>query len=834
MAWRDSRFQRKKLFFFMSSIILGTAALVAISSLGENLQQAIDSQSRTLLGADLSIRSQREFPPEVEALFDSLGGEQSRQTSFTSMAFFPKNNSTRLSSIRALGGDFPYYGELVTTPPEASETFRTQQQALVDAGLMIQFGLEVGDSVKIGTVNFGIAGRLEKIPGEAIANSLVGPRIYFPIRYLDETDLIQPGSLATHYRLFKFAAPVNPDSLRERMTPYRNKYGITYETVERRRARLGRAMENLYRFLNLVGFIALLLGSIGVASAIHVYIKQKLSTIAILHCIGAETRKTFLIYSLQACGMGFLGASLGAALGLLIQLALPEILGDFIPVEVELSISWTAVVKGLTIAVSIAFLFAALPLLSVRKISPLLAIRSSVDETATTKDPLRWVAYFFILAAITVFSITQTPRLGNALGFVGALIAAFGLLAGTAKLIVFLIKRFFPSNWRYTSRQGLANLYRPGNQTLIMMVSLGLGVFLITTLYLTQNVLLHQVSLSSIGNQPNMVFFDVQSDQKEGVKDILKSHSLPILQQVPIVTMRLAEVNGRTTEEILADSNRTIRRWVLRREYRCSYRDSLSDTETVVAGAFYRDNNSNGDSIFVSLEDGIAEDLEVGIGDPLKFNVQGIPIQTYVGSIRTVDWQRVQPNFFVLFPSKVLESAPQFHVLVTRVNSRETSAAVQREAVAKYPNVSAIDLTLILDTVDAILNKVAFVIRFMALFSILTGITVLIGAVLTSRFQRIRESVLLRTLGADKRQVTRIMILEYAFLGGIAALTGLLLSIAGSWGLAFFVFEVNYIPVLWPLVIVFALVIGLTVLLGMMNSRGVVNRPPLEILRSEV
>lgn len=298
--------------------------------------------------------------------------------------------------------------------------------------------------------------------------------------------------------------------------------------------------------------------------------------------------------------------------------------------------------------------------------------------------------------------------------------------------------------------------------------------------------------------------------------------------------MRLASINGIAVEDILADTAHTIPRWALRREYRSTYRDSLTNTETLLAGRFVGKLKSPNDSIWVSLEKDIAEDLNVEVGHALVFDVQGVPMTTYIGSLREVDWRRVQPNFFVVFPTGVLEDAPQFHVIVMRAESNEESAMLQREVVQKYANISAIDLSLILDTVDTILEKISFVIRFMALFSIFTGLTVLVGAVISSRYQRMQESVLLRTIGASQRQIRVILILEYAFLGSLASLTGLMLSIAGSWALSIFVFDSAYFPPDASILTIVVVVSAITVLLGILNSRGITNRPPLEILRSEV
>lgn len=834
MAWRDSRTHRNRLFLFMSSITVGIAALVAITSLSDNVEKAVDEQAKDLLGADMVINSQHEFTEPEIVLMDSLGGDQSRVTSFSSMIYIPKNSGTRLVRVRALQGDFPYYGNFETKPTNAAIDFRSSQSALLEEALMLQFDIHVGDSVQIGAFTFQVAGALIKIPGEAALNSIFAPRVYIPMTFLEETKLIQPGSLAFYQTFFKFEPDRDIKGLVENIKPQLREFRIRSETVESRKENLGQALDNFYQFLNLIGFIALLLGSIGVVSAVHVYIRQKLDTVAVLRCLGANAKQSFYIYLIQAGSMGLIGSLIGTLLGVTIQILLPRLFENIIPVDLTVEISITAILQGITIGFTIAMLFTLIPLIAVRKISPLLTLRSSFEEEKPKqRDPLRLWLYCAIALAITLFSIFNTEEISTGFGFAASLGIAFGLLVGLAKLVMKLTRKFFPKRWRYVWRQSFSNLYRPNNQTLTMILSLGLGTFLISTLFLVHDTLINEVELTSSGNKPNMVLWDIQTDQVEEVVNLVQSNGLTVVEQNPIITMRIAELNGRTYEEIRKDSTSSISRWALRREYRSTYRDHVTDAETIIAGTFQGRVNNPEDTVFVSLEEEIAEDLEVWLGDEIVFNVQGVPVPSVVGSIRKVDWRRIRTNFFITFPAGILEDAPQIHALVTRVEDASKSADFQRALVLAFPNISVIDLALILSTLDSVLSKIGFVIRFMASFSIFTGLMVLIGAVSTGRFQRIQESVLLRTLGASKSQVIKITVLEYLYLGSLAVFTGLLLSLAGSWALTKFVFNAPFLPSFLPLVIISVVVTGLTILLGMLNSRGVVDRPPLEVLRVE-
>ena len=834
MAWRDSRKNRSRLLLFVSSIILGIAALVAIGSFGESMQKEIEGEAKKLLGADLEVSNRQAFTEKARLLMDSLGGEQSQEVGFASMVLFPKNNGTRLVQVRGLEGNYPYYGNIETVPAEAAQRFKKQKAALVDNTLMLQFDAEVGDSVKVGSLTFPIIGRINKVPGQTGVSTTVAPIVYIPMQYMEATGLMQKGSRINYKTYFKFDAGTDVEAKIETWGPKLREMDMGFDTVEERKQEMGETYANLTGFLNLVAFVALLLGCIGVASAIHIYVREKMATVAILRCLGAKGIHAFLIYLIQIGIMGLAGSLIGAFLGAAIQFLLPKVFAGFLPVEVNLTISWFSILTGIGIGVLISVLFALVPLLAVRRISPLRALRSYFEEDVQQRDALKYVIYVVILLLVFLFSYVQLHSWVKASFFTGGILVAFFVLAAVAKGVMWIVRKYFPTSWGYAWRQGLSNLYRPNNQTLILIVAIGLGTALISTLYFVQNTLLEQVKVTGGEGQGNMVLFDIQSDQEEDIVKITNDFELPIMQRVPIITMRIAELKGRRIEDIKEDSTIDIPNWVLTREYRVTYRDSLIDSEKIVKGNWRGKVTQPSDSIFVSVESEQARRLHVDIGDKITFNVQGAYIDTYVGSLREVDWRKMQTNFMVLFPEGVLEKAPKFHVLITRVNSDEEAANYQKAVVQAFPNVSIIDLKLILKTVNSILDKVTFVIQFMALFSIFTGILVLIGSVILSKYQRLQESVLLRTLGASRRQILTITALEYFFLGSLAALTGVLIALAGSYGLTRFSFEVGFSPTALPVLITFVLITALTMFIGIMSSRSVLNSPPLEVLRKEV
>ena len=842
MAWRDSRRNRSRLLLFVSSVILGIAALVAVYSFRDNLQKDIESQAKILAGADLTIDSRKAPGKDALALLDSLGDEQARERSMASMIYFAKSEGSRLVQIRALEGDYPFYGNIETTPEQAGTTFRKGQKALVDKTLMLQFGALPGDSINVGDVTFVIEGAIDKVPGQTGIAATVAPVVYIPMEYLDKTGLTKQGSRIQYKYYYRYNNPLAAEKVVDSLEVVLDKEGLDTSTVESQKQETGRSFRDVSRFLALAGFIALLLGCIGVGSAIHVYIGEKLGTIATLRCLGVKSWEAFLIYLIQIFFIGLLGAIAGAALGTFVQFLLPAVLKDFIPVELNMQISWPSIGQGVLLGVIISILFALPSLLSVRRVSPLNALRLSFERSMQKFDPLRWLVYFLILLFVWGFTYLQVGGFRESLAFTASVLLAFTLLFVLSKLLMWLVRRLMPASLNYLWRQGFANLYRPNNQTVMLTVSIGLSTAFICTLFFVQGILMKRVTLSSGKSQPNMVLFDIQTTQKDEVVKLTESFKLPVMIQVPIVTVRIAEINGKTADDLIeADSaakstakpdSLAPSARAFRGELRVTFQDTLTLAEEIVKGKWIGKLKHPDDVIYVSLEEGYANRINVKVGDQITFNVQGVLINTVIGSLRSVNWTRMQTNFRVVFPTGVLEDAPQFHVQMTRVPDSKTSASFQAAVVRNFPNVSVIDLGLVLKVLDEVLTKIGFVIQFMAGFSMATGWIVLISAVLTSKRQRLQESVLLRTLGASRKQILAITALEYLFLGLLAAGAGIILAMAASWALAVYSFETMFNPPWWPIVLLLFIICLIVVLTGVFSSRKVLNHPPLEVLNN--
>lgn len=832
MAWRDGKASSKKLMLFMASIVLGIAAVVSIQSFGETLKQNIASESKALMGADFKIDSDNAPNKRVLQIMDSLGGFKAREINFASMGAFPKSQATKLMQIRGIEGEFPFYGDLETEPKSAASTYQKDGAALVDATVMLQLSIQVGDSIKIGNTTLPIAGQLKSVPGSTAIFSSIAPPVLIPYRYIEKSGLVQTGSRIDYEFYFKATTNLDLEQLDKVVNPMLDAENADLDSHTSTSKRLGRRYENFGKFLNLVAFIALLLGCVGIASAIHIYIKEKLRAVAVLKCLGATKRQTFLIFLIQVAVMGFIGGIIGTGLGLILQQLFPVLLQGLLPVDVEITFSLQVIVMGILLGIFMSVLFALYPLIGTLYISPLQALRVIKEKSRKARKAISWVSVG-ILIFIFLFSLWLLENWQYSLAFVGGVLVTFSILAGIAHLFMRAIRRYFPHKWGFVARQSILNLFRPQNQTLILVLAIGVGTFLISTLYFSKDLLLAQASVESQSNSPNMILLDVQSEQRQAIAEAITTKNLEVINDTPIVTMRVQSIKGTPVNEIKKDTTSQVNRWVLNHEFRTTYRDSIIDSESITTGQWTAQAEGK-NPVPVSISENFAEDAKVEVGDALVFNVQGVLLNAVVGSVRSVDWSRLQPNFSLVFPVRVLENAPQFHVLSTKVPNEDASAALQQDLVKKFPNVSIIDLRQVLNVIETLLGRISWIINFMAFFSILTGIIVLLGAIRTSKYQRIRESVLLRTLGAKSKQILNITALEYIYLGSLGSISGIVLSLISSQLLAWLVFETPFVPSLVPFLILLPGIVLLVLAIGLSNSMSVIRKPPLEVLRKEV
>ena len=844
MAWRDMRGSARSIVLFALSVVAGMTALVAISSFKSNLEVEMERQQLSLLGADVEYDANQDFSDEVLELFARVPHvATARETQFETMAYFERSEQTRFVRVRAYEGAFPFYGKMQTKPAGLSIVDTSEPEAILEQGLFEQLALQEGDFVKLGNARFRVVGSFSRIPGDGAFSGVFLPRALISMRYVSETGLDQFGSRMryTLYQKFEEGRKELAGEVVEAIRPQLRELNVDVDTVADQRRRIGSSLDNMSSFLSMIGFVALLLGGIAIAGGVQVYLKEKADSIAVLRCLGCSARRAFLVFALQISAIGLGGATLGTALGSALQFGMPHVVGSFLPIDVAVAWDLGSALRSLSFGWALTTLLALLPLLPLRGISPLRAIRASVESQngqgsyRAIKDPLLWLIASSALALATGFAAFETSNRVVALAFIAGVGVAVLLLWALARGMRFALRRVGGEGLPYAVRLGISSLYRPNNRTTLLSIVLGMGTFLIFGVFLIQQSILKEGELEDGDDQFNLVFFDVQEDQVAGVEDLVRDFGAEIKLTTPMVTMRITEINGRSARSLREDPSVEMESWALRREYRSTYSDALREDETLLSGQFIgqRSYGGEGDVVPVSVEQRMVEALGLRLGDRLVFDVQGILIATEVASIREVDWRQMKLNFFVVFPAGVLEAAPKTFITAARLADPEGLIELQNKVAGAFPNVSAINLTVVLQTLGDLLDKIGFVVRFMASFTLLTGVVALVASVLSSRYQRIREMALLRTIGASARQMGVMMLVEFALIGLIAGLAGVALSFLGSWAVAQFVFRITlYIP--WGATLLAVLLAsGLTLGVGMLNSVGVARRSPMESIRSE-
>lgn len=822
---------------YMLSISLGVASLVAVRSFRADVSRSIRQESQVLMGADIRLGSRRPFPDSVTQVVDSLVAAGHRRASVVtagSMVLAPTSGDVRLLQVRAVEGGWPFYGDVTTSPTGVWDRLG-RGEAVVDPAVLSQLAVATGDSLRVGDSSFRIVGTVEDLPTDLGFQAAVAPRVYISLPDLESTGIIEFGSLARYEVFLEVPGEGDREAIETRYQETFRETQVGFDTAEEQAGELTAAVGFLGRYLGLVGLGALLLGGIGVGSAIHVFVKERLTEVAVLRCLGARQGSVFLAYLLQAAGLGFLGSVAGVAAGVAIQQLLPAALSGALPVEVDPRVSWLNLLVGMGMGVWVAVIFALLPLLSVRDAPPLLALRHGLEPSGRGRDPLRLAAGLLVGLTVTLLAVIEAPSVPQGMAFTAALVVTAAILAATGKALSALVRRLLPGWAPYTVRQGLSNLFRPRNQTVSVTLALGFGAFVVATVLLVRGNLVRELAFEATDGQPNLLLFDIQSDQRDGVLTLLPGDAGERAEVTSLVPARLVAIRGleRSALMDLPEEERP-ERWAVRREYRHTFRSDLTPGEALLEGSWWDEAPAVEEGVArISMEEDVARDLKVGIGDRLTWEVSGIRIESQVTSLRSVDWGRFQTNFFVVFEPGSLDEAPSTWVVLARVDEEAARAAFQRSLVDAYPNVSVLDVTRIQEAVDGILGRVTQAIAFLALFAAGAGLLVLAGALASSRHQRLVEGALLRTLGARRPQVLAVLLSEYLALGTLAALAGLILSVTASWLLVSLAFEIPFRLELPVVAGIWGGIAALTVVTGILGSRDLLRRPPLPVLRGE-
>lgn len=855
MAWRETRGSFRHFIFFLGCIALGVGALVGVSGFSAGLEQTIRKEARALMAADLEVRTNRPLSEKGIEQLDALRARGIRWTAvneMVAMASDPKTGDTQLVELKAVEPGYPFYGRLMTEPVDAIGRLDDQNGALAEEGLLVRLGLHPGDRIRLGRAELTIDGILTKEPDRIAGAFSLGPRLLISQRALDATALVQPGSRVRYRYLLKLPADASATDLAEELKKSFTMEHAEVNAYDDAQPRLRRFLTNLTTYVGLVGLIALLVGGIGVANSVQAFMKERVDTLAILKCVGADSRTLLTIYLLQTLLLGALGSLGGILLGLGVEGLLPDLMSGLLPVQVERSYALLPMARGAAMGLLTALLFALWPLLGLRRIPPARLFRREVSVEPPVRPPVmdggrpllgkrlgdrsQWIAGLLILVALVSLSLWQIGSLRIGGVFIGVLALSLLVLAGGTRGVIKLAQHLAPRS--LILRQGLANLYRPGSQAATAILSVGIGVTVIVAIVVVEASLMRQIHDNLPTEAPSFFFIDIQRDQRDAFARFFTDRHLPV-ELTPIARVRLQAVGDQAVSAMKFEGRPDA--WYFQREYAVTVQTSLPKGNRIIAGRWWDDGAAR-EQPLVSVEQEAAQHLGVTVGSTLTFDVQGRAVTATVASLREVNWGSLTTNFFVIFSPGALDETAMTTIATVRIPSSGKAASdtaasedvtIQRAVVAAFPNVTAVNIRYVLDAIGSVLTRLGRVVRLMALFTVAAGLLVLAGAIATSRYRRLREAVILKTLGATRGVIVRIFAVEYACLGATAGLIGAALA-----SLLAFVLLHFFLDQPWSLepVRLAAGALGaalLTILTGFLASYRLLGRKPLAVLRQE-
>ena len=840
---RESRGARGRLTFFVACLSVGVAAVVAVAGMSASLDEGIRTEARQLLAADLAIEGNRPLPPGFNLAKAGLGEAQRTdiQETVTVVTGPPaapgRPGKSQLVELKVVRGDYPFYGKLELQPRKPLRELLRPGTTVVAAELLSRLGLRTGDSLRIGGQPFRIAGVVLSEPDKISVSLTLGPRVFLAPEGFARTSLLGRGSRIGYRTLLKLPEDLSAgeldaakQQLRRALLPNLPSYRI--ETWREAQPALRDSIARVDRFLGLVALLSLFVGGIGVAQSVRAWMAGRLDAIAVLKCLGMRPREILPLYLGQTALLGLAGSLVGIVAGALVQLALPSLFPDLIPAELIRPWQPQALLRGLGLGIGVAVLFSLPPLSAVLRVPPARVLRREAEPLPSH----RWVTAATVLALVLgVWTMASLQARSWDLGarFTAAVAGAALVLTLAAFLVSRAVRRMPRESFRRPwLRHGIAALARPGASTIGAIVALGLGVLVVLSMSLVQRRLNQELSTDMPTEAPSAFLVDVQPAQWQGILAMLQREGATRIESVPVVMARISAIDGRMLPELLREARRSDRdrgrRWALTREQRLTYVDDLPADNQVVAGSLWNDPAH----AEVSVEQEFADDIGLKLGSMVRFDVQGVPVDVKVTSLRTVDWRTFGINFFMVVEPGVLENAPQLRLAAFQLR-RGTEQRVQDLLAAGYPNVTLLRIREILEKVTQVLDRIGVGIRFLGGFTVLAGIAILAGAVTAGSVRRGREVALLKTLGMTRRSVAGTFAVEYALIGLVAALIGTAGGIALAWGILNRGFEMDFRFEPVPIAVALASGIVLTIAAGLAASLRALKRRPIEVLRED-
>ena len=783
IAWRELQASRAKFLFVILSVAIGVAALTGVRGFSDSFQRTLLGEARTIMAADLSARMFRQPTQQEEQQLNvmaSHGIQRTEVSDTVSMVSSPGDPVPLLVSLKAVDPQqYPFYGTVDLQPAGNLRQVLTDATVVVAEDLLIRLHTQVGASLKIGDSTFRIAAILVREPDRMSSGMGLGPRVMMTQSALGKSGLLQQGSRSGERFLFKLN-PAGGDitSARSRLEQVLPDAQVT--DFRESNPALTDGLKRSTGLLSLICLVAMVLGAIGVAMAMRAHLQQRVDILAIMKSIGARSSDILRIYLLQTVLLGLVGGLIGVLLGLGVEWIFPHLLGKLMPIQADLRLPWHSALAGLSTGILTTVLFCLPPLLQIRSVRPNLVLRRLVEEPSAQQSlwvrlrqsKAQWITAGIILLGLGAVAAALSDSVVVGRWFAGALCVLLVVILGVAALTLRLVRAFLARtrlHLRSSVRHGLANLYRPGNQSAAVLAALGMGVMLILTVYLMQHGVIGEMKLTSGPHLPNIFLIDISSKELDGVKHLLAQQPAVRgdLETLPVVAGRMISVDG-TAAEGLRLKNYPKR---LLQTVSLTWSSALPAGSTMVSGHWW----DQDDSQSLAVTEHIAQRLHLHLGSRLVLTSNGRQIEASVVAIIRHNGQHVYGRSEFILTPKALVGLPVVWYGAVHVDPRQVGA-IQRALFNAYPTVTVINIADVIETVQGVVQQITVVVRFLAAFSILSGAVILASSIASTHFRRVREVVVLKTLGAKRNHIAAVFSVEFIVLGLLAGLVGVIFA----------------------------------------------------------
>lgn len=806
---------------FVLCVALSIVSLVALGGFSESVNRSLLRDARALHAGDIILHSHSEFSPGLmRAVTELTRGdrvEAARVWEFYSVVRGEGESAFLLANLKVVERGYPFYGTVALASGRPFAQVLVPGTAVVERGLLDRLHLHVGDRLHIGRSTPVIVDVVLQEPDRPVRFFSLGPRVFLPAADLAALDLVRPGSRVEYSMLLAVREGGDIDEIAARVRSQSRPEQERVETYRTAASGVKRFLDNFLFFLELLGIFTLLLAGIAMQSVLTAFLREQERTVGIMKALGATHRRIIGHYLVVVGVLGLAGTFLGIGSSVAAQAVLANLFQGVLPPDIQFRVSGGNILEGLALGMLVVTLFTFLPLTRLRNVKPNsilgkeeVSVRRGMPYALVVSTP------FFLFVGFILWRIKDL-RLSTYF-ILGAVLLVLAT-AMAAEATLFVLKRGRARS--FICRQALRGLFRPGNATRPIVVTLGASLALLFAIYLTEQNLDASFIRSYPPDLPNLFFLDIQPSQKAEFGTVL---GLPT-EYYPVVRGRVSAINARPV-----DPARERRRMGdnLGREFNLTYRDRLLDDEAIIRGKSLYAPPTDGAQ--VSVLDDVLKMADISPGDVITFNIQGAPVDARVTSIRTRTQKGIRPFFYFVFPPDVLKDAPQTLFAAARVERARVSA-VEAAIVSRFPNVSVIDVTETIAVFAGMLRRLSAIVRFFTLFSVGAGVLLIVSSIFATRLARIQEAVYFKVLGARRRIVLEVFALENVVLGLISGGLALLTSQAMSWVISTQVFDIPYRVFPGASLVLAASTALLVITVGVLASVSILNQKPVAFLR---